>query len=128
MSRRHLLLGPLFTWFLAGVALLRLPGQTSATSLWRYVSVDFLVFLVLWGLCFHTLFRSFARGMGGLAELPLPITRWKRLRCAIPVASGLLLLLFLFFQAPAFTVLGTGLFGGREMWLWIRKRRADFPG
>jgi hypothetical protein len=124
MSRRHLLFGPLLTWFFAGMALHRLPGETSGSSLWRYVSVDFLVFLVLWALCFHLLFRSVARGLGGFAELPLPINHRKRLRCAIPVASALLLLPFLFFQAPVFAALGTGFFGGREALRWFRKRRA----
>ncbi|MEW9033638.1 MAG: hypothetical protein AB2404_13095 [Planifilum fimeticola] len=128
MSRRHFLYGPLLAWLLAGMALHRLPGQTPGSSLWRYFSVDFLVFLVLWALCFHILFRSVARGIGGLAELPLPITHRNRLRWAIPVVSGLLLLLFLFFQEAAFTALGTGFFGGREMRFWLRKRRARFPG
>ncbi|GAA5346567.1 hypothetical protein CLV97_11869 [Planifilum fimeticola] len=128
MSRRLFLCGPLLTWFLAGIALYRLPGQTPGSSLWRYFSVDFLVFLVLWAFCFHILFRSVARGIAGLMELPLPFTHRNRLRWAIPVASGLLLLLFLFFQAPAFTALGAGFFGGREMRSWLRKRRARFPG
>jgi hypothetical protein len=124
MSRRHLVVGPLFTWSLAGVALQLLPRPTLDSSIWRYLSVDFLLFLVLWALCFHILFRSAAKGMGGLAELPLPITHPNRLRCVIPVGSGLMLLIFLFFHTPVYTVLGAGFFGGREMWLWIRKRRA----
>src|SRR5688572_24088200 len=123
MSSRHLLIGPLLAWFLAGVALRMFPGSTHGSSLWRYFSVDFLVFLVLWILCFHILFRSIAEGIGGVAELPLPITHWKRMRCVIPVAFGLLLLIILFFRAPTFAVLGAGYFGGREIWIWFRKRR-----
>lgn len=128
MSRRHLVVDPLLTWILAGTALQVLPGSALVSPVWGYLSVDFSVFLVLWVLCFHILFRSAAKGVGGLMELPLPLTHKNRLRYAIPVASGLLLLLFLFFQAPVYTTLGTGFFGGREVWFWIRKKRAGIPG
>jgi hypothetical protein len=124
MSRRDLLFGPLLTWIFAGMALHRLPEETPGPPFWRYVSVDFLVFLVLWALCFHLLFRTVAKGAGGFAELPLPVSHRKRLRCAIPVVSALLLLPFLFYHAPVFAALGTGFFGTREALRWFRKRRA----
>jgi len=54
----------------------------------------------------------------------LPVSHRKRLRCAIPVVSALLLLPFLFYHAPVFAALGTGFFGTREALRWFRKRRA----
>lgn len=128
MSRHRLVVDPLLTWLLAGTAIQVMPKPALASTAWRYLSVDFPVFLVLWTLCFHFLFRSAVRGMGGLAELPLPITHRNRLRYAIPAVSGILLLLFLFSQAPAYTAFGTLFFGGREVRHWIRKRKAGFSG
>ncbi|MFC4078120.1 hypothetical protein [Salinithrix halophila] len=117
----------ILTWVFFLMAVLWFPdlsGRTGGLDPWRFFSLDYLTALLFLFAGSYNGVRVLARAVGRLASLPIPFQAFRRWHHLLPLALAVGGLYWMWLSVPWHGGVAILWFGGRELQVWRRKRRA----